>query len=110
VEQDFWAARANQLWVADLTYVATWSGFVGAAFLIDAFSRLWSAGALGMAIWHRRGVLDGLVHHSDRGSQYRSIRSTQRLAEAGPTASLGYRGDSLHNALPRPSSASIRPS
>ena len=82
VERDFSAARPNQLWVADLTYVATWSGFVYVAFIIDAFSRFlvgWQASrslrtdlaldALEMAIWTRRGDLEGLVHHSDRGSQ-----------------------------------------
>jgi putative transposase len=82
VERNFSAARPNQLWVADLTYVATWSGFVYVAFIIDAFSRFlvgWQASrslwtdlaldALEMAIWARRGDLEGLVHHSDRGSQ-----------------------------------------
>ena len=112
VERDFSAQRPNQLWVADLTYVATWSGFVYVAFVIDAFSRFlvgWQASrslrtdlaldALEMAIWHRRGVLDGLVHHSDRGSQYLSIRYTERLAEAGAVTSVGSRGDSFDNAL-----------
>jgi putative transposase len=112
VERDFSATRPNQLWVADLTYVATWSGFVYVAFVVDAFSRFlvgWQAAgslrtdlaldALEMAIWHRRGVLDGLVHHSDRGSQYLSIRYTERLAEAGAVASVGSRGDSFDNAL-----------
>jgi putative transposase len=82
VERDFSASRPNQLWVADLTYVATWSGFVSVALVIDAFSRFlvgWQASrslrtdlaldALEMATWRRRGGLDGLVHHSDRGSQ-----------------------------------------
>jgi putative transposase len=112
VERDFSATRPNQLWVADLTYVATWSGFVYVAFVIDAFSRFlvgWQAArslrtdlaldALEMAIWQRRGVLDGLVHHSDRGSQYLSIRYTERLAEAGAVTSVGSRGDSFDNAL-----------
>ena len=112
VERDFSAQRPNQLWVADLTYVATWSGFVYVAFVIDAFSRYlvgWQASrslrtdlaldALEMAIWRRRGGLDGLVHHSDRGSQYLAIRSTERLAEAGPVTSVGSRGDSYDNAL-----------
>ena len=80
--RDFSAARPNQLWVADLTYVATWSGFVYVALVIDAFSRFivgWQAArslrtdlaldALEMAIWRRQAQLDGLVHHSDRGSQ-----------------------------------------
>ena len=112
VDRHFAARRPNQLWVADLTYVATWSGFVYVAFVIDAFSRFlvgWQASrslrtdlaldALEMAIWRRHGVLDGLVHHSDRGSQYLSIRYTERLAEAGAVASVGSRGDSYDNAL-----------
>jgi putative transposase len=112
VERDFSAQRPNQLWVADLTYVATWSGFVYVALVIDAFSRFvvgWQASrslrtdlaldALEMAIWRRRGGLDGLVHHSDRGSQYLSIRYTERLAEAGAVTSVGSRGDSYDNAL-----------
>jgi putative transposase len=112
VERNFSATRPNQLWVADLTYVATWSGFVYVAFVIDAFSRFlvgWQASrslrtdlaldALEMAIWRRRGGLDGLVHHSDRGSQYLSIRYSERLAEAGAVTSAGSRGDSYDNAL-----------
>jgi putative transposase len=112
VERDFSATRPNQLWVADLTYVATWSGFVYVALVIDAFSRFivgWQAArslrtdlaldALEMAIWRRRDGLDGLVHHSDRGSQYLSIRYTERLAEAGAVTSVGSRGDSFDNAL-----------
>ena len=112
VERNFSAARPNQLWVADLTYVATWSGFVYVAFIIDAFSRFlvgWQASrslrtdlaldALEMAIWRRQAQLDGLVHHSDRGSQYLAIRYTERLAEAGAVTSVGSRGDSYDNAL-----------
>ena len=112
VERDFSATRPNQLWVADLTYVATWSGFVYVAFVIDAFSRFlvgWQASrslrtdlaldALEMAIWRRQAQLEGLVHHSDRGSQYLSIRYTERLAEAGAVTSVGSRGDSYDNAL-----------
>jgi transposase InsO family protein len=112
VERDFSATRPNQLWVADLTYVPTWSGFVYVAFVIDAFSRFivgWQASrslrtdlaldALEMAIWRRHGGLDGLVHHSDRGSQYLAIRYTERLAEAGAVTSVGSRGDSFDNAL-----------
>jgi putative transposase len=92
--------------------VATWSGFVYVAFVVYAFSRFlvgWQASrslrtdlaldALEMAIWQRRGGLDGLVHHSDRGSQYLSIRYTERLAEAGAVTSVGSRGDSYDNAL-----------
>jgi putative transposase len=112
VDRDFAAQRPNQLWVADLTYVATWSGFVYVAFVIDAFSRFlvgWQVSrclrtglaldALEMAIWRRQAQLDGLVHHSDRGSQYLSIRYTERLVEAGAVTSVGSRGDSYDNAL-----------
>ena len=112
VKRDFSASRPNQLWVADLTYVATWSGFVYVAFVVDAFSRFifgWQAArslrtdlaldALEMAIWARRGDLEGLVHHSDRGGQYLAIRYTERLAEAGAVTSVGSRGDSFDNAL-----------
>jgi putative transposase len=90
VDRDFSAQRPNQLWVADLTYVATWSGFVYVAFVIDAFSRFivgWQASrslrtdlaldALEMAIWRRQAQLEGLVHHSDRGSQPRFKGSSQ---------------------------------
>jgi putative transposase len=92
--------------------VATWSGFVYVALVIDAFSRFivgWQAArslrtdlaldALEMAIWRRQAQLDGLVHHSDRGSQYLAIRSSERLAEAGAVTSVGSRGDSFDNAL-----------
>jgi putative transposase len=112
VERDFSAQRPNQLWVADLTYVATWSGFVYVALVIDAFSRFlvgWQASrslrtdlaldALEMAIWRRQAQLDGLVHHSDRGSRYLAIRYTERLAETGAVTSVGSRGDSYDNAL-----------
>ena len=112
VDRDFSATRPNQLWVADLTYVATWFGFVYVALVIDAFSRFlvgWQASrslptdlaldALEMAIWRRQAQLEGLVHHSDRGSQYLSIRYTDRLAEAGAVTSVGSRGDSYENAL-----------
>jgi transposase InsO family protein len=112
VERDFTATRPNELWVSDLTYVATWSGFIYVAFVVDVFSRFivgWQASrslrtdlaldALEMAIWSRKGDLDGLVHHSDRGSQYLSIRYTERLAEAGAVTSVGSRGDSYDNAL-----------
>jgi putative transposase len=112
VDRDFAAQRPNQLWVADLTYVATWSGFVYVAFVIDAFSRFlvgWQASrslrtdlaldALEMAIWRRQTQLEGLVHHSDRGGQYLSVRYTERLAEAGAVTSVGSRGDSYDNAL-----------
>ena len=113
VERNFTAERPNQLWVADLTYISTWSGKVYAAFVIDVFSRFivgWRAStslrsdlaldALEMAIWSRSGRdLGGLVHHSDRGVQYLSIRYTERLADAGVVPSVGSRGDSYDNAL-----------
>jgi putative transposase len=112
VERDFSASRPNQLWVADLTYVATWSGFVYVSFIIDAYSRFivgWQTSrslrtdlaldALEMAIWARKEGLDGRVQHSDRGSQYLAIRNTERLAEAGGVTSVGSRGDSYDNAL-----------
>jgi putative transposase len=112
VERDFTAAAPNRLWVADLTYVRTWSGFVYVAFVIDVYSRFivgWQVAnhlradlaldALEMALWQRRGDHDGLVHHSDRGVQYLSIRYTERLEEAGIETSVGSRGDSYDNAL-----------
>ena len=111
VERNFTAERPNQLWVADLTYVRTHSGFVYVAFIVDVFSRFivgWQASrslhaelaldALEMAIWSR-GDLDGLIHHSDRGSQYLAIRYTERLGEMGVVASVGSKGDSYDNAL-----------
>jgi putative transposase len=111
VERDFTAACPNQLWVADMTYVATWRGFVYVAFVIDAFSRQivgWRASsslrtdlaldALEQALYDRE-ITGELVHHSDRGSQYVSIRYTERLAEAGIEPSVGSRGDSYDNAL-----------
>jgi|TARA_B100000949_G_scaffold57852_1_gene51021 putative transposase len=111
VNRQFSARRPNQLWVADFTYVATWSGFVYVAFVIDAFARLivgWrvsssmSAGltldALEQALWARE-VGGGLVHHSDHGGQYLSIRYSQRLTDAGIDASAGSVGDSYDNAL-----------
>lgn len=111
VDRNFAAIRPNQLWVADLTYVATWSGFVYVAFVIDVFSRKivgWrttnslktdiALDALEQALWSRSDT-DGLVHHSDRGVQYLSIRYTERLAEAGAESSVGSRGDSYDNAL-----------
>ncbi len=112
VERDFRAAVPNRLWVADLTYVRTWSGFAYVAFIIDACSRYivgWHASrslrtdlalhALEQALWARKGPLAGLIHHSDRGVQYLSIRYTERLAEAGVATSVGSRGDSYDNAL-----------
>jgi len=111
VERDFTATRPNQLWVADLTYVATWKGFVYVAFVIDVFARRivgWRASsslrtdlaldALEQALYDRPGTED-LVHHSDRGIQYLSISYTERLAEAGIEPSVGTVGDSYDNAL-----------
>jgi putative transposase len=115
VKRDFTAAGPNQLWVADLTYVRTAVGWVYAAFVLDVFSRMivgWQVAtslytdlaldALKMAIWRRENQgadLGGLVHHSDRGVQYRAIRYSQRLAEAGAVASVGSKGDSFDNAM-----------
>ena len=111
VGRRFEAEHPNQLWVADITYVATWIGFVYVAFVIDVFSRYivgWRVSsslrsdlaldALEQALWARQPG-DGLVHHSDRGVQYLSIRYTERLAEAGIEASVGSKGDSYDNAL-----------
>jgi transposase InsO family protein len=111
VKRSFVAERPNQLWVADLTYVATWSGFVYVAFVTDVFSRRivgWRVSrslrsdlaldALEQAL-HARQDLESLIHHSDRGVQYLSIRYTERLAEAGIEASVGSKGDSYDNAL-----------
>lgn len=113
VERNFNATRPNELWVSDLTYVATWRGFVYVAFVIDVFARLivgWRAttslnadialDALKQALHERRlDAEDPLVHHSDRGVQYVSIRYTERLAEVGIEPSVGSRGDSYDNAL-----------
>lgn len=111
VNRQFAATRPNQLWVADFTFVATWSGFVYVAFVIDVFARRivgWRVArsmqtdlvldALEQALWARKEIA-GLVHHSDRGSQYLSIRYTERLAGAGIETSVGSVGDSYDNAL-----------
>jgi transposase InsO family protein len=113
VTRQFTATRPNELWVADLTYVATWRGFVYVAFVIDVFSRRivgWRASsslrsdlaldALEQALYERPiGESERLIHHSDRGVQYLSIRYTERLAEAGIEPSVGSRGNSYDNAL-----------
>ena len=113
VNRQFKAPRPNVLWVSDFTYVATWSGFVYVAFVIDVFARRivgWRVSrtahasfvldALEQALHDRRPVRGGgLVHHSDRGVQYVSIRYTERLAEAGIEPSVGSVGDSYDNAL-----------
>jgi putative transposase len=113
VNRSFVATRPNQLWVADVTYVATWAGFVYVAFVIDIFARRivgWRVSsslrtdlvldALEQAIYARcDDTVGDLVHHSDRGSQYLSMRYTERLADAGIEPSVGSRGDSYDNAL-----------
>ena len=115
VERAFAATEPNQLWVADITYCRTFTGWVYAAFVTDVYSRRvlgWQLSrslrtdlaldALEMGIWSRRRAgrnLDGLVHHSDKGVQYVAVRYTQRLAEAGAVASVGSTGDSYDNAL-----------
>lgn len=115
VDRQFSVPAPNRLWVADITYVRSWSGFVYVSFITDVFSRRivgWQASrslktdlalnALEQAIWERNrtGIaLDGLIHHSDRGVQYLAIRYTERLAENGVVASVGSRGDSYDNAL-----------
>ena len=111
VNRQFQASRPNQLWVADFTFVATWTGFVYVAFVVDVFARRiigWRVArsmhaelvldALEQALWSRSGI-KGVVHHSDRGSQYLSIRYSERLAEAGAEPSVGSVGDSYDNAL-----------
>src|SRR5258705_1938562 len=113
VNRQFKAPRPNVLWVSGFTYVATWTGFVYVAFVIDAFarrivgwrvSRTAHAGfvldALEQALHERRPIRGGgLVHHSDRGVQYLSIKYTERLAEAGIEPSVGSTGDSYDHAL-----------
>lgn len=113
VQRQFHAAAPNQLWLSDFTYVATWSGFVYVAFVIDAYARRivgWRVSrtaqasfvldALEQALHERKPVRDcKLVHHSDRGSQYVSIKYTERLAAAGIEPSVGSVGDSYDNAL-----------
>jgi putative transposase len=115
VDRSFAAPAPNRLWVADITYVKTHSGWVYVAFVIDVYSRMvvgWQASkslrsdlaldALEMAIWQRQrqGVdVSGLVHHSDRGVQYLSIRYADRLAANDIVASVGSKGDSYDNAL-----------
>jgi transposase InsO family protein len=113
VNRQFRASRPNMLWLSDFTYVATWQGFVYVAFVIDAFARRivgWRVSrtahasfvldALEQALHDRRPVhRGGLIHHSDRGVQYVSIKYSERLAEAGIEPSVGSVGDSYDNAL-----------
>jgi putative transposase len=111
VQRAFHATRPNQLWVADFTYIATWSGFVYTAFIIDVFARVivgWRVAssmsadltldALEQALWARR-VKDKLIHHSDHGGQYIAIRYTDRLDHANIDPSVGSVGDAYDNAL-----------
>lgn len=113
VNRQFKADRPNQLWVSDFTYVSTWQGWLYVAFVIDVFARRivgWRVSssmhtdfvldALEQALYARQpGREDALIHHSDRGSQYVSIRYSERLAEAGIEPSVGSKGDSYDNAL-----------
>jgi len=113
VNRQFHAPRPNALWLSDFTYVATWAGFVYVAFVIDAFARRivgWRVSrsmqtgfvldALEQALHARRPAQgNGLIHHSDRGSQYVSIKYSERLADAGIEPSVGSVGDSYDNAL-----------
>ena len=116
VNRQFKADRPNQLWVSDLTYVSTWQGWQYVAFVIDVFARRivgWRVSssmrtdvvldALEQALYARQPErTDALIHHSDRGSQYVSIRYSERLAEAGIEPSVGSKGDSYDNALAEP--------
>jgi putative transposase len=113
VHRQFRAERPNQLWVADFTYVSTWQGWLYVAFVIDVFARRivgWRVSrtmrtdfvldALEQALYARQPARDSrLIHHSDRGSQYVSIRYSERLAQAGVEPSVGSKGDSYDNAL-----------
>jgi len=107
VNRQFKAQRPNQLWVSDFTYVSTWQGFVYVAFVIDVFARRivgWRVSssmqtdfvldALEQALYARQPELNELVHHSDRGSQYVSIKYSERLAEVGIEPSVGSKADS----------------
>lgn len=112
VKRAFVASRPDQLWVNDFTYCSTWQGWLYVAFLLDVYSRKivgWKAtttmtadltiGALDIAIWRRDRPLNGLVAHSDAGSQYTAMRYTQRLADIGAVPSIGTVGDSYDNAM-----------
>ena len=113
LKRNFTANRPDRSWVADFTYCSTWSGIVYVSFVVDVFSRRivgWKAArtmatflvidALNMAAWTRRGVdIDGVICHSDAGSQYTSIAYTDRLVEIGAAPSIGTVGDSFDNAM-----------
>jgi len=111
VKRDFAAAAPDQLWVADITYISTWMGFLYLAVVLDVYSRRivgWAMAdhlrselvveAVEMALWRRRPS-DGVIHHSDQGSQYTSLAFGRRLRDAGMTASMGSRGDCFDNAM-----------
>ena len=121
VDRDFTAVRPNQLWVADITYVATWSGFVYVAFITDVFSRMivgWRVSnslrsdlaidALEMAVWARGGDAHGVVHHSDCGVQYRSLVFGKSLRGSGILASMGETGMPHDNAVTESVMATIK--
>ena len=112
VNRVFKASQPNQLWVSDFTYVSTWQGWLYVAFVIDVYARRivgWRVSttmqtdfvldALEQALYERQPAANALIHHSDRGSQYLSIRYSERLSEAGIQPSVGSRGDSYDNAL-----------
>ena len=112
VNRVFKASRPNQLWVSDFTYVSTWQGWLYVAFVIDVYARRivgWRVSctmqtdfvldALEQALYERQPSAEGLIHHSDRGSQYVSIKYTERLSQAGIQPSVGSTGDSYDNAL-----------
>jgi len=112
VNRDFTAAAPDQLWLADITYVPTWQGFVYVSFVLDCFSRMivgWQTAdnlrtdlpldALEMALWNRRVHYGQTVHHSDAGSQYTAIRYSERLSTFGVLPSIGSIGDSYDNAM-----------
>jgi putative transposase len=126
VRRDFTPAAPDRLWVADITYVSTWSGWVYVAFVVDAFARRiigWRCGssmstqlgldALEQAVWTRQREgrnLDSVVAHTDRGSQYTAIRYTERLAEAGIAAPSAASARPMTTLSPRPSTGCTRPS
>jgi transposase InsO family protein len=112
VDRQFEASRPNRLWLADITYASTWNGWLYVAFVLDVYSRMVVGyqiatnlrtdlvlDALEMAIWRRDLTGHDLIHHSDAGSQYTSIRYTDRLTQAGIAASIGSIGDSYDNAM-----------
>jgi putative transposase len=112
VNRHFKAQRPNQLWVSDFTYVSTWQGWLYVAFVVDVFARRivgWRVSrsmttdfvvdALEQALYERRPQAHELIHHSDRGAQYVSIKYTERLNQAGIQPSVGSKGDSYDNAL-----------